>query len=87
MAARPMACARWLLPVHDSILIECGLADVDCVTKRAAALMSLALRTYYPKLRPRVDVNASDVTCWNKDGKSNSLDQFLANPDIRIEDL
>ncbi len=73
-----------VLPVHDSILIECDLADVDRVAKRAVDLMSLALRTYYPKLQPRVDVNKADMSCWNKDGRSDSLDRFLQDPDIRI---
>jgi hypothetical protein len=48
--------------------------------------MQHALSAYYPRLRPRVDVNRVDVTCWNKDGHSDSLDRFLQDPTIRIED-
>ncbi|MEO6595303.1 MAG: DNA polymerase, partial [Planctomycetota bacterium] len=59
-----------VLPVHDSILIECDRQDLDEVCERAAALMRHALRHYYPKLQPRIDVNRVDVTCWNKDGRS-----------------
>ncbi len=75
----------WIvLPVHDSVLIECDIEDVDSVCTRATALMQHALRSYYPKLLPRVDVNKSDVTCWNKDGHSDSLDRFLFDADASV---
>jgi DNA polymerase-1 len=75
-----------VLPVHDSVLIECDLQAVDAVCERAAVLMGHALRHYYPQLQPRIDVYKVDVTCWNKDGRSDSFDRFLANPDITIAD-
>ncbi len=43
--------------------------------------MISAVRAYYPELRPRVDVNAQDTTCWNKDGRSDSIEAFLAGGD------
>jgi hypothetical protein len=42
--------------------------------------MTDAVRKYYPALRPRVDINAAAPTCWNKDGRADSLDRFLADP-------
>lgn len=74
-----------VLPAHDSVLIECDRQAVDDVCERAAALMRHALRHYYPQLQPRIDVNKIDVTCWNKDGRSDSLERFLADPETRIE--
>ncbi len=76
-----------VLPVHDSILIECDEGDVDRVVTAARFLMEHALRSYYPALRPKVDVNQADTTCWNKDGLGDSLRRFLENPDLRLEDL
>ncbi|MEO6594323.1 MAG: DNA polymerase [Planctomycetota bacterium] len=75
-----------VLPMHDSVLIECDRRDLDEVCERAAALMRHALRHYYPKLQPRIDVNRVDVTCWNKDGRSDSLARFLADPETSIAD-
>jgi len=66
-----------VLPVHDSILIECDLDELDQVARVAECLMQLAVRTYYPALQPRVDINKVDPTCWNKDGHSDSLQRFL----------
>lgn len=77
---------RLVLPVHDSILIECDITDVDQVVASAADLMRSAMRAYYPKLQARVDFNRADTSCWNKDGHSDSLARFLADPEIRIED-
>lgn len=76
--------ADLVLPIHDAVLIECALADLDKVAGRAAAIMEDAVRTYYPELRPRVDTNRSDPGCWNKDGCSNSLDRFLMDPDYKV---
>jgi hypothetical protein len=38
------------------------------------------VRKYYPALRPRVDINTAAPSCWNKDGRADSLDRFLADP-------
>jgi DNA polymerase I-like protein with 3'-5' exonuclease and polymerase domains len=78
----------WLvLPVHDSIVIECAIGGLDDVAERAAQIMRSALHAYYPKLRARVDVNKAGPTCWNKDGHVDSLDRFLEDPTYRLEDL
>lgn len=75
----------WIvLPVHDAVLIECDIESVDSVSARAAALMQHALRHYYPGLKPRIDVNMIDVSCWNKDGHGNSLDRFLFDAEASI---
>ena len=75
-----------VLPVHDSILIECGAEEVDSVAVLAAMLMRHALRAYYPVLQPKIDINRADTACWNKDGRSDSLQRFLGDPDIAIVD-
>jgi DNA polymerase-1 len=75
-----------VLPVHDSILIECDLTEVADVTERAQFLMRHAIRSFYPQLQPRIDVNDADMSCWNKDGCGDSLDRFLQEPGILTED-
>jgi DNA polymerase I len=71
---------KLLLPVHDAVVIECDAAKVREVAGAARQVMVDAVRRYYPKLKPRVDINDHDPSCWNKDGQSGSLDWFLADP-------
>lgn len=78
---------KLVLPVHDSILIECDADEVDRVAEVARLLMQHALHSYYPELRAKVDVNRFDTSCWNKDGRSDSLRRFLDDPDLRFDDI
>lgn len=68
---------RLILPVHDAVVVECNAEDVAYVASDLAHIMTQAVRRYYPSLRPVVDVNDKDPTCWNKDGHSESLIVFL----------
>ena len=78
----------WLvLPIYDAVLIECPVDQVDEVVSRAVPIMEHALRTYYPALRPRVEVNRAHLECWNKDGHADSLDRFLADPTFSLDRL
>jgi DNA polymerase I len=76
-----------ILPVHDAVVIECNRYDVDAVASEARRIMIDAVRKYYPSLCPRVDVNATDPTCWNKDGHSDTLDHFLADPMYKFGEM
>ncbi|MGK5088282.1 hypothetical protein WDW86_12050, partial [Bdellovibrionota bacterium FG-2] len=51
----------------------------------AKLLMEHAIREFYPALKPRVDVNLSAPSCWNKDGNANSLENILNGKNFRIE--
>jgi hypothetical protein len=77
---------RVVLPVHDAVLIECSIEDLDQICGRARTAMEDALRSIYPQLIPRVDVNRADPSCWNKDGHSDSLDRFLEDPAYKLGD-
>jgi DNA polymerase-1 len=71
---------KLILPVHDDVVIECDPDQVSQVAGEASQLMTDAVRKYYPALHPRVDINHAAPSCWNKDGRADSLDLFLANP-------
>jgi DNA polymerase-1 len=75
---------KLVLPVHDSVLIECDLDQVDALAQRVPQIMAEAVRTYYPQLQPRVDANLKDTSCWNKDGHSDSIDSFLSDPTFKL---
>jgi DNA polymerase I len=75
---------KLILPVHDAVVIECDADKVRQITETARHIMIGAVRRYYAKLKPRVDINDHDPSCWNKDGQSGSLDRFLADPLYKI---
>jgi DNA polymerase I len=76
---------KLILPVHDAVVIECDLDEVEAVGREARQIMIAAVREYYPVLRPRVDINATAPHCWNKDGHSDSLDRFLDDPSYKLQ--
>jgi len=73
-----------ILPIHDAVLIECDLADVEQVAQEAGLIMTGAVRVYFPELAPRIDVNTKDTSCWNKDGKAGSLENFLKDSRFKL---
>ena len=76
----------WLvLPLHDAVLIECPREALDEVASRSAQIMRDALHALYPALRPRVVANKSHPECWNKDGRADSLDRWLEDPEWSFE--
>lgn len=66
-----------ILPVHDAVVVECDAANVEAVRTMLPQVMSQAVRSFYPDLDPRIDINASATECWNKDGDAKALDRFL----------
>jgi hypothetical protein len=70
---------RIVLPPHDSLLVQYRLDDPS-VLGRVEAVMVEGFRGLCPQLRPRVEVNDKDPTCWNKDGHSDSIERFLEDP-------
>lgn len=69
-----------VLAIHDAVVIECDQAAAEAASREASQIMIDAVCQYYPAIQPRVEVNATDTSCWNKDGKADSLDRFLADP-------
>ncbi len=76
---------KLVLPIHDAVLFECDEGDVKSVGNEAAQIMIDAVRSYYPELQPRVDINDHDSSCWNKDGRSGSLQEFMADAGFKLE--
>lgn len=74
-----------ILTAYDAIVIECPPELIDVVEKKAASLMEHALRSFYPELIGKVEVNRTHPECWNKNGHFDSLDKFLLNPDLNYE--
>ncbi|WP_426751127.1 DNA polymerase [Myxococcus sp. Y35] len=78
---------RVVLPIFDAVLIQVPLIEgmvPSGIVDGARGLMVEAMRELYPATRPRVDVNDADPSCWNKDGHSNSIERFLADPMFKL---
>jgi DNA polymerase-1 len=76
---------RLILPVHDAVVFECNVDDIGLVGRKASQIMVDTVRKYYPVLYPRVDINDAAPSCWNKDGRSDSLDHFLEDPFYKLD--
>ena len=76
---------KLVLPIHDAVLFECDEGDVEAVGREATQIMIDAVTAYFPELQPRVDINDHDPSCWNKDGRSGSLQEFMEDPGFKLE--
>jgi DNA polymerase-1 len=75
----------WLvIALHDELVFESPLDVLGVVAELTGDVMCQAVEEHFPVLRPRVDVNIHDPSCWNKDGKSDSIDRWIADPMYRL---
>jgi DNA polymerase-1 len=75
--------ARLILPLHDAYVFETPVGTLDEVAEVTRQVMTSVVQEYFPALNPQAEVNILDPTCWNKDGKGNSLREWL----IAAEDI
>lgn len=66
-----------IVPLHDAVIFEAPLEALEEVAKLTARVMRKTLKEVLPILKPRVDINISKPTCWNKDGKVNGLSEWI----------
>lgn len=76
--------AHVVVAIHDSVVIECPLTAVDAVSQVVRLEMIAAMQSLYPDTDPRIDINAIDLSCWNKNGRSSSIEEFFNDPDLRL---
>ena len=74
-----------LVPLYDSVVFECPRNRIQEITKVVEGCMISSMKEYFPKLRPKVSINNLDPGCWNSEGKSNSVEEFLDNPLFDID--
>jgi hypothetical protein len=81
---RPLA-AEIILPMHDSLVIECPVAVCAEVVRIAREAMQQAfMAVMRTDFYPFIDVSDKNTSCWNKKGKSDSLEWFLADPTYKL---
>jgi DNA polymerase-1 len=73
--------AKLILPLHDAFVFETPRRHLQMVAKITAEEMRSAVQVYFPMLDPQVDINIDQPHCWNKDGKSRSLNLWMVHPE------
>jgi DNA polymerase-1 len=66
-----------ILSVHDSFIFETPLGKLEDIAEQTRKIMCNTLKSFFPVLTPRVDINIDFQASWNKDG----------NLDLNIEDM
>ncbi|MBT4288396.1 MAG: DNA polymerase I, partial [Deltaproteobacteria bacterium] len=73
--------ARIIIPVHDAFIFETPLNTLETVAEKTSRVMCDTLQEYFPVLRPQVEVNISNPSCWNKDGDGDELERWIEELD------
>jgi DNA polymerase-1 len=71
--------ASLVMTFHDAFIFETPLKRLTEVAELTGRVMIEAVQDYFPELRPRVELNISQPLCWNKDGRTESLEKWLAD--------
>ena len=66
-----------ILSVHDSFIFETPLDRLEDIAEQTREIMCNTLKSFFPVLMPRVDININSHSSWNKDG----------DLDLEIEDV
>ena len=67
---------RILVPLFDSLVFQVPQEVQQEAVGVIKHEMVTAMQSIYPELRPKLDVNDEDTSCWNKDGHGDSIDRF-----------
>jgi hypothetical protein len=74
--------ASVILAPYDSVLLQHPLDERGArAVKLSAAEMMGTMRVIVPGTEPRIDINNRDTGCWNDEGRSNSIAEFLEELD------
>jgi DNA polymerase-1 len=72
--------ARLILALHDAYVYEAPLAALKAVGELTRRVMVEAVEELFPVLRPDAQVNDEHPGCWNKDGRTDSIDRWIEDP-------
>jgi DNA polymerase-1 len=69
--------AHLLIPLHDSYVFEAPLDVLEPVARLIAQTLCHTIQQYFPELKPNADINIQHPECWNKEGDSTALTQWI----------
>jgi DNA polymerase-1 len=73
-----------IVPFHDAFVFEAPREAFEEVKELTARVMCQTLEEHFPVLRPRVEINAIQPECWNKDGRADALERWLDDATFSI---
>ncbi len=68
---------RLLLAPYDSVVVQLPRPVDPDLVERIRGLMIDVFQGLFPVLRPRVEVDLQATGCWSKDGRADSIEQFI----------
>jgi DNA polymerase I len=80
----PQYGARLIVPLYDAFVFEAPMEVLAEVAELTRRVMVEAVVEWFPQLRPRVEVNIENPSCWNKDGHADSIDKWVADPTFTL---
>jgi hypothetical protein len=72
--------ASLIIPRHDAHVYEAPLGSLREAGALTERVMCEAVEEYFPVLRPRAEVNDGCTACWNKEGRADSVERWIADP-------
>jgi DNA polymerase I-like protein with 3'-5' exonuclease and polymerase domains len=69
-----------LVPLYDSIVFEGPINKIENITNQVVDYMIKSMKDVFPVLEPKISVNKNNTSCWNDNGKVNSIEKFLSDP-------
>jgi hypothetical protein len=73
-----------LVPLYDSVVFECPIDQLPATISSVKECMVKSMNFFFPALVPKISINDVDVTCWNSQGKTDSIEAFLNDPLSKI---
>lgn len=78
---------RIIIPLHDAFIFEAPLEHLKVVAELTKQVMCQAITEHFPFLLPQVEINISDPSCWNKDGKSSLFEEWVDDVELLINNF
>ncbi|MBF0231245.1 MAG: hypothetical protein HQK63_16905 [Desulfamplus sp.] len=69
-----------LIPHYDAVVFEAPLNQLKQYILDVKSCMVKSMQKYFPDLMPKISVNDYNPTCWNDEGQTESVEQFIKNP-------
>lgn len=73
-----------ILTAHDAVVVECPEDKIEETAQTVEFIMRNTLRSFYPELAGKVEVNKKHPQCWNKDGNFDSIQKFLTDAQYKL---
>ena len=75
---------RIIIPLHDAFIFEAPLEHLEAVAEQTGQVMCQSITEMFHFLLPKVEINISEPSCWNKDGETDLFEQWVGSVESLI---